>query len=367
MGIRKNIWSRIADVERQGTRTPLGRSGSPESLSRRSALIAGGAAAVATAVGLDTKVAVAAEPPVPTLSASHTLSGHAKAVNAVAFSPLTTSLYSVSDDQTIRRWDRDRGKLQSTLTGQSQIFCLAMRGDGRFFASGNTDGSVKIWDALNEKEIQTLRHHSDPVSCVAYSPDGNFFASGSWDDTIMVYGGQGKTEPRRLGGHSDHIESISFSPDSSVIASGSKDKTIKLWDVNGGAAKTTLVNDFPNPVEPAGPIFVVDFAPHGHILASGGTDRLLILWDTLSGHIIQTNWSIEYQRPLFVAFSPDGNTIAATGRRNDILILDANLKSKRRLVGHTGQVNALAFSKDSRLLASGGADQTVKIWDLPGM
>ena len=41
----------------------------------------------------------------------------------------------------------------------------------------------------------------------------------------------------------------------------------------------------------------------------------------------------------------------------------ASWKLRRTLRGHTGLVISLAFSPDSRRLASGSRDHTMKVWD----
>jgi WD40 repeat protein len=64
---------------------------------------------------------------------------------------------------------------------------------------------------------------------VAFSTDGETLISASWDKTIKI--GQIKTnkEIASLRGHTDSISSVAISHDGLLIASGSKDKTIKLW------------------------------------------------------------------------------------------------------------------------------------------
>lgn len=67
-----------------------------------------------------------------------------------------------------------------------------------------------------------------------------------------------------------------------------------------------------------------------------------------------------------VVYSPDGHLIASGGRDNTIILWDADTYQKvgQPLVGHTDWINALAFSPDGKVLASAGRDSEIRLWDI---
>ena len=65
---------------------------------------------------------------------------------------------------------------------------------------------------------------------------------------------------------------------------------------------------------------------------------------------------------LSVAFSPKGKMLASGGQDRDVRLWDMPIGSARIMHGHTDWVNGVAFSPDSKTVVSGSSDGTVRLW-----
>lgn len=240
----------------------------------------------------------------------------------------------------------------------SVVLCGAFSPDGKIFASGSLDHTIKLWDVGSGQELRTLRGHSEDISSVAFSPDSKTVASGSLDMTLKLWDvGSGQTL-KTLRGHTNGILSIVFSPDGNMVASGGFDKTVKLWNAGSGLELRTLTGH-------TGGIKSVAFSPDGKTLASAGEfeDKTIKLWNVVTGQELIT-------LPGYpggvrsVAFSPDGKTLASAGDTVKLWNV-ATAQEVRTLQGHPDFVFSVVFSHDGKTLASaGGKDERLNLWNV---
>ncbi|MBD2504952.1 WD40 repeat domain-containing protein [Anabaena azotica FACHB-119] len=123
------------------------------------------------------------------------LEGHSESVISVVFSPDGKTLASASRDQTIKLWNRQTGKLISTLPSEryakeghsDRVWSVVFSPDGKTLASASGDKTIKLWNRDTGKLISTLEGHSELVWSVVFSPDGKTLASASGDKTIKLW------------------------------------------------------------------------------------------------------------------------------------------------------------------------------------
>jgi WD40 repeat protein len=312
-------------------------------------------------------------------------------IKCVAFSPDGHSIVTGGSDDKAHLWDIATGRELRRFEGHaSHVESVAFSKDGRWIVTGGDDGTARIWDVATALEIRRFEME-DYVLGVAISPDGRWLATGGFDRSRMWDMATGR---QVHGFFSSGSEQVVFSPNGRWLLCGSNQGTARLWDVATGQELRRFGEESKESIR------VIAFSPDGHkLITSDG--RSTWLWDSLTGEetgeldgktsavptiafsadgrrVLAGNW--DNAAPLWdlatgqevhrfesesevrsVAFSPDGHLVATSDYYYAGRIWDLATEKEIRRLGK-GYFFTIAFSPDSRYLATGSADATV-LWD----
>ena len=239
----------------------------------------------------------------------------------------------------------------------SSICSIVFSPDGRFLATGDIDGYIRLWDTSSYQLISAIYGHTDIIRSVAFSPDGSLIASGSEDAIVKIWNIATEECLLSLKGHVGKVQSVCFNPSERILLSSSDDKTIRQWDTVTGENLCILTGHTER-------VRSVAFSPSGQMIAGGSDDETVKIWE-------RTN---QISKPLqghtggvtSIAFSPDERKIASSSDDGTVKIWDVDSSQCiSTLFGHRDKIKSIAFSfGNGDLLASGGEDCTIKIWDV---
>jgi WD40 repeat protein/class 3 adenylate cyclase/energy-coupling factor transporter ATP-binding protein EcfA2 len=270
---------------------------------------------------------------------------------------------SAGADGMVRLWDPANGRpVGKPHKGhEGPIAVPAFSPDGRRLATVGSDGSVRIWDLPSGRPVQSAVLDQAILRSVQFSPDGRLLAIGTLDGTVRLLDAATLDQiGRPLPVPPGDVFSLAFSPDGGLLATASSQDAILLWNVGSRTQRGQPL------VGHEGQVLSLRFGPDGTTLASGDLAGRVVLWDVERGTQIGPPMTGHAASAWVTGFTEEGQGLVTSGT-NEVATWDLRaLTLGTQLQVHRGGAFALARSGDGRLVASGGNDDTVRLWDQAG-
>ncbi|KAK6605276.1 WD domain-containing protein [Botrytis cinerea] len=188
----------------------------------------------------------------------------------------------------------------------------------KLLLSSSSDRTIRLWSLEAWACLVVYKGHEGPVWNVKWGPFGHYFLTCGHDRSVRIWGQDHISYLRMFIGHDSNVNQIAWHPNGAYVfsASDQADKTVRMWSFTTGDCVRVFTGHTDT-------ISALQCAPNGKILASADCGGSIILWDLAKGTQI------------------------------------------KRCRGHgKGGIWSLSFSVESTVLCSGGADGTVRLWDI---
>ncbi|MGQ0738332.1 MAG: caspase family protein [Bacteroidota bacterium] len=295
---------------------------------------------------------------------------------------------TANSDSSINVWDLKKQSLHLKINGTGfEFLSCDLNTAGDKLLSTSSDNKVRVHETRTGKTIRVLDTKNRELLFAAFSPD---------DKKIITVTGDSSTRQCRIGywdaasGKKEQefntppevlTLSVIASFDGNLLLSMSSDGMIRLWETATGkllrvvAELDTLYSEGKKMLGKENLHAVTGaFSGDGRYIAASPFTNIPVVQETGNG---KTLARLEGVSTLMYnpRYSPDGLFFATAGLKNNLrtdtkLSGVANVWDTRtgkqafNLAGHTGPINDLQFSKDSKLLVTVSQDSTARIWDL---
>ncbi|GLV55674.1 hypothetical protein KDH_25180 [Dictyobacter sp. S3.2.2.5] len=271
-----------------------------------------------------------------------------------------------------------RPKLNLTSTAQSNgpfctlrepVMSLDWSADGKHIVAAADGRNVSIWDIATRQVVKTYQRHRGKVQMVAWGPQKTSVtvASASSEGNIQVWN---TNSGMQLASWLEDapIRYFAWSPDGQFIVSiNMAGNNIKIWDVKTGR----LVVQYNSKIQQ---LQALDWSTDGTYIVAASKEGSMQMWFVGTGmdgdrESLKREQTRVYQRTAINAinaldWSPNKKLLAYGGSNNNVDIWNPITGiSPVHYDQHKGPITAIQWSPDGSAIASASADRSVHIWD----
>ena len=290
-------------------------------------------------------------------------------ITALAFTEDGSALVTGNEVGVVSLWDAETAELLHAFdeaAHRRSVTAIAMSPDGVHVASGGREGDIQLWDirertkARGDNVEAWIQPGRGIIRTLQFSPDGSLLLVSAEDEFVGLYDVATRSLLMSAVGHTDDMISFEFNQTGDALSLADDDGNLWLWHGAPGAEITRLptVETIASSRESRRNL---QYAPDGSFIAVNGRSDTYLL-DPQSGatlRVLDVDGS-----PSSLSVSPDGSMVAVSSNWNlSVFSVDSGFLVAK-ISAHNDRVLSAQFSPDQRLLASAGADGTLRVYGL---
>jgi WD40 repeat protein len=280
------------------------------------------------------------------------------AVTAVNWSK-DGSLVVAASGKSARIWKTADGSEVATLAHTAVVTGVSLSADNHRLATASAD-HIRIWDVASRQVLQSFAHEG-PVTAVAFHSNNTNVVSASADKTVVVHTLQ---NVRTILSPSKVTHSLVVTPDGQHLLLAGDDGKIAIINVANGNVERSI--------EVGSRFDSLAISKQGTLLAAAGGEEVQVFSFSDGKRLARLRVP---GGPGRIAFSPDGNVLAAASRGKTLETWNVAIAAGQppsdefgkavASLAHPAAVSDLSWSSDGATVWTAADDKIVRAWRFP--
>jgi WD40 repeat protein len=235
------------------------------------------------------------------------------------------------------------------------VTAVSCQANGSLIAIVGDNHQLSLYDQAAGQFVHNAGRHLDWIRAARFSPNGQHLVTAGNDRQLLVWSAPSFNEPRTLGRHDCAIAAVAIDSQSRRIATVGFDDELRIYDMTSGQLTQTLTC-------PSRDMRAVAFSTDDRYVAAGGRDGVIRVWEAGTGGVV-ADIAAHRGRVRSLEFAGDGR-IVSCGEDGGVCVTDVANPTAPLMLGQDRCKLFCVKLLDGGLLAAGGSDNAIYIWEL---
>jgi WD40 repeat protein len=272
---------------------------------------------------------------------------------------LSDQFLSAGADGVITAWENNdyTARLRCYTRGAAPAMCVT--GTQDILVAGYLDGKLRSFDMYQGSLLWDIEDaHKGGVNCIEIARNARFILTGGKEGELRVWELRTREMVSHLKEHSGIVNTLQLFENDRYGISASRDHQIFTWDLQAEKRLTTHR-------EKHGGVNSLVLLEDQTTVLSAGQERIITMWDLRQqDHVYRIQLEEEVMSMAYTT-AVSGGLLATGGTDKCVKLWDPrNLTCGQKLTGHSQPIESVAFSADGRQIVSAGYDQCLFVWNV---